>query len=286
MIISNTLPPLRDAIADWQSRGESIAIVPTMGNLHAGHLSLVEAAQNYADHVVVSIFVNPLQFAPHEDFATYPRTLELDCVQLAMVDVDILFAPTEEVMFPLGRAQQTHITVPGISDILCGQVRPGFFTGVATIVAKLFNIVTPDLAIFGQKDYQQWLVVNRMVAELNMPIQCIMGETVREEDGLAMSSRNQYLSPNERAIAPVLYQSLISCAKLIREHGFHPDLIAQKSDELTQQGFEVDYFTGRYQHDLSEPPQGATAEDLVILGAVRLGATRLIDNIIITPKTV
>jgi pantoate--beta-alanine ligase len=251
--------------------------------LHAGHLNLVQRAQEIADRVVVSIFINPLQFGPHEDFAEYPRTFEADCVNLAVEEIDLLFAPSEENLFPLGREHQTRINVPGLSDILCGEVRPGFFSGVATIVAKLFNIVTPDVAIFGQKDYQQWLVVNRMIADMNMPIQCMMVPTMREKDGLAMSSRNQYLSKEERALAPLLYSSLQVCADIIRAEGYQPDAIAQISNDLSRQGLKIDYFTGRHQIDLSEPQHGTPADDLVILGAVRLGSTRLIDNILINP---
>jgi len=282
MIITSTLQPLRESVAEWQSRGESIAFVPTMGNLHAGHLNLVQRAQDIADHVVVSIFINPLQFGPNEDFAEYPRTFEADCVNLAVEEIDLLFVPSEENLFPLGREHQTRINVPGLSDILCGEVRPGFFSGVATIVAKLFNIVTPDVAIFGQKDYQQWLVVNRMIADLNLPIQCIMAPTMREKDGLAMSSRNQYLSEEERALAPLLYSSLQVCADIFRAEGYQPEAIAQISNELSRQGLKIDYFTGRHQIDLSEPQHGTPADDLVILGAVRLGSTRLIDNILIS----
>ncbi|MBF0255331.1 MAG: pantoate--beta-alanine ligase, partial [Gammaproteobacteria bacterium] len=198
MICLEQTPDLRGQIAQWRSQGQRIGFVPTMGNLHRGHLQLVRQAQERAERVVVSIFVNPLQFGANEDFASYPRTLEEDKALLQAEGVDLLFAPGVELIYPQGQQAHTQVHVPGISELLCGASRPGHFIGVATIVCKLFNLVQPDLALFGEKDFQQLLVIRRMVADLALPVEIIGIPTVREADGLAMSSRNRYLSPAGR----------------------------------------------------------------------------------------
>ena len=204
----HTIAHLRSAVDQWRARRERVALVPTMGNLHDGHLQLVKRACRAADKVVVSIFVNPMQFGPQEDFAAYPRTLKQDSLKLAENGVHLLFVPEVEELYPHGINDTVRVEVPGLSDILCGASRPGHFAGVATVVAKLFNAVRPQVAVFGDKDYQQLLVVRRMVADLCMAVEIIGEPTVRETDGLAMSSRNGYLSAAERAQAPALYQTL------------------------------------------------------------------------------
>ncbi|WP_462322532.1 pantoate--beta-alanine ligase, partial [Halochromatium sp.] len=210
------LQPLRRQRAEWRQAGLSVALVPTMGNLHAGHLSLIRLASERADRVVATVFVNPLQFGAGEDFDAYPRTLEHDSDMLRDAGCDLLFAPSELEVYPRGRDRQTFIEVPGLSDLLCGASRPGHFRGVATVVAKLFNMVQPELAIFGEKDFQQLLVIRRMVEDLNLPVEVVGAPIVRERDGLAMSSRNAYLSAAERAIAPRLQACLAEAVARLR----------------------------------------------------------------------
>ncbi len=263
------------ALAPWRSDG--IAFVPTMGNLHDGHLALVARARELAPRVVVSIYVNPLQFGPQEDFAAYPRTLEEDRARLAEVGADLVFAPWDEVMYPRPLSETTRVRVPGLSEILCGAHRPGHFDGVATVVARLFNLVRPDHAVFGEKDYQQLLVIRRMVADLAIPVRIHGASTVREPDGLAMSSRNQYLSPEERARAPALYRALRAAAEaLARGSEDYGRLEAQGRAALEATGFRVDYFTVRDADDLGPPSSGRPR---VVLAAARLGRARLIDNL-------
>ncbi len=268
---------LRTRIAGWRRAGERIALVPTMGNLHAGHLELVLRAREQAIRTVVSIFVNPLQFAPDEDLAAYPRTLEVDRKRLAEADADLLFAPAVEEVYPGGQAEQTRVEVPGISDILCGASRPGHFTGVATVVCKLFNMVQPDLAVFGEKDFQQLMVIRRMTTDLSMPVEILGVPTVREPDGLAMSSRNGYLSAEERQRAPRLQQILRSAMQSLQRGDALAGVESRASAELAAAGFEPDYFSVRRAADLREP--GADEHKLVILAAARLGRARLIDNL-------
>ena len=268
---------LRTRIAGWRRAGERIALVPTMGNLHAGHLELVLRAREQAIRTVVSIFVNPLQFAPDEDLAAYPRTLEVDRKRLAEADADLLFAPAVEEVYPGGQAEQTRVEVPGISDILCGASRPGHFTGVATVVCKLFNMVQPDLAVFGEKDFQQLMVIRRMTTDLSMPVEILGVPTVREPDGLAMSSRNGYLSAEERQRAPRLQQILRSAMQSLQRGDALAGVESRASAELAAAGFEPDYFNVRRAADLREP--GADEHELVILAAARLGRARLIDNL-------
>ena len=208
MLVIHTKQELAEQIVEWRHNDEHIALVPTMGNLHAGHLSLVELAREHAERVVVSIFVNPTQFGKDEDYEQYPRTLELDKRRLKTATADMIFAPDVATLYPFGLDKATTVSVPGLTENFCGATRPGHFDGVTTVVARLFAIVQPDVAVFGQKDYQQQLVIRRMAEDLSLPITIITGETVRNDDGLAMSSRNSYLSDEERAVAPVLYETL------------------------------------------------------------------------------
>lgn len=280
MLTATTLGTVRAQLAAWRAQGERIALVPTMGNLHQGHLKLVETAKKQAKRVVVSIFVNPLQFGQNEYFASYPRTFEEDSRILAANDVDILFAPVLEEMYPEGMATHTKVDVPGLSDILCGASRPGHFRGVATVVNKLFNIVQPDLAVFGEKDYQQLLIIRRMTKDLAMPVDIVGVATVREPDGLAMSSRNGYLSAEDRRQAPQLYQAL--CA-VRYQLGKGCELTAAADAGLVwlrDAGLRPDYLTVRRARDLG--PASAEDRDLVVLAAAWLGNTRLIDNLRVT----
>ena len=277
MITIREIIELRATVDSWR-RGGNVALVPTMGNLHAGHLSLVRAARLVADRVVVSIFVNPMQFAAGEDFENYPRTLESDSAMLKGEGTDLLFAPSVEVMYPKPQGEQTRVEVPGLSDLLCGARRPGHFVGVATVVCKLFNMVQPDIALFGKKDFQQLMVIRRMAEDLAMPVRIIGVETMREADGLAMSSRNGYLSERERAIAPILYRTICGLAQAIREGGHdYAALEAQATRELDANGFRSDYVAVRRTADLLAPT--ADDQELVVLAAAYLGKARLIDNI-------
>ncbi|MGK0674055.1 MAG: pantoate--beta-alanine ligase [Halothiobacillaceae bacterium] len=274
----HAIADLRSAVRALRAEGKRIAFVPTMGNLHAGHLALVERAHEAADAVVVSIFVNPLQFGADEDFDSYPRSEEQDAALLAKAGVRLLFLPTVETLYPHGQAGCTRVMVPELSDILCGASRPGHFVGVTTVVTKLFNIVMPDVAVFGEKDYQQLTILRRMVRDLDMPIDLIGLPTVREADGLAMSSRNGYLSAKERAIAPGLYRTLCAAREALRA-GQTPAMVeAEAIERLHALGFVPDYVSVRRAEDLSHAVVGEVG-GLRILAAARLGRTRLIDNI-------
>ncbi len=269
---------LRAAVADWRRKGERVAFVPTMGNLHAGHGSLVGRASDLADRVIVSIFVNPLQFGPNEDFAAYPRTPEDDRRVLESLHVDLLFAPEVADIYPRGQESTARVHVPVVEDILCGAFRPGHFMGVATVVTKLLNIVQPDVAVFGEKDYQQLLIIRRAALDLCMPVEIVGVPTAREPDGLAMSSRNRYLSAEERAIAPVIYAELERARKAV-EAG-DPDFasIARRGEQaLRQAGFRPDYFEIRDAATLAAA--GPQSRELVVLTAARIGRARLIDNV-------
>jgi pantoate--beta-alanine ligase len=271
------LADLRARVHDWRTSGERIAFVPTMGNLHAGHLTLIAAARACASRVVASIFVNPLQFGPSEDLDAYPRTLAEDRAGLQAAGCDLLFVPTVSTMYPRGNAAQTGVEVPGLSEILCGASRPGHFRGVATVVCKLFNMVQPDLALFGEKDFQQLLVIRRMVEDLALPVEIVGIPTVREADGLAMSSRNGYLTPDERAQAPALYQALLAARQALLE-GVSIEAVERAAETaLTHAGFVPDYIRVRVADDLR--PAGPTDRELVILAAAYLGRARLIDNL-------
>lgn len=274
----HAIPELRAAVRSLRAQNARIAFVPTMGNLHAGHLALVKRAQQAADAVVVSIFVNPLQFGAGEDFEHYPRTEERDATLLAEHGVRLLFLPTTETLYPHGLDSCTRVMVPGLSDILCGAVRPGHFVGVTTVVTKLFNMVQPDVAVFGEKDYQQLTILRRMVRDLNFPVELIAHPTEREADGLAMSSRNSYLSPEERAIAPGLYRTLLAAREALRA-GQPPAVVeAEAIERLHALGFIPEYVSVRRASDLAHALPGES-EPLRILAAARLGRTRLIDNI-------
>lgn len=278
-----TVRELRAAVARARSEGKRVGLVPTMGNLHSGHAALVVKAAQRADFVVASIFVNPLQFGPTEDLATYPRTLPADQETLLQAGCHLLFAPSVEEMYPHGMEDQTLVSVPHLSEGLCGASRPGHFDGVATVVSKLFNMVQPDLAIFGQKDFQQLAVIRALVRDLNMPIQIIGEPTVRAADGLALSSRNGYLSEEQRAAAPALYRVIKHIAEAI--HIGERDLnllLANGVDQLKAAGFRLDYLEIRNATTLR--PTTAEDHDLVILAAAYMGSTRLIDNLHLTKE--
>lgn len=258
----------------------SLAFVPTMGNLHEGHLKLVDLGRQRADAVIVSIFVNPLQFGANEDLDSYPRTFSADCQALAERGAAAVFAPTVADMYPRGLAQQSFIEVPGISDILCGASRPGHFRGVATIVAKLFNMVQPDLAVFGEKDFQQLQVIRLMSKDLSLPVKVIGMPTERADDGLALSSRNGYLSAAERQQAPLIYATLQTIAAQLKAGSSIDTALADATARLQQGGFRIDYLSVRRRSDLVEA--NSNDNDLVIVVAAFLGNTRLIDNLQLT----
>jgi pantoate--beta-alanine ligase len=278
MKLVHTVKDLREQVAKWHRDGLTVGFVPTMGNLHDGHLALVEEAFRHADRVLVSIFVNPMQFGEGEDFDHYPRTLEEDRKALEAHDANLLFAPGVDEMYPRPQSEQTRVEVPGLSDILCGASRPGHFTGVATVVCKLFNMAQPDVAVFGEKDYQQLLVIRHMVRDLAMPVEIVSYPTVREPDGLAMSSRNAYLTEDQRSMAPKLHAMLEKTkVGLLQGHRDFTSLEAQAAELLANVGFDIDYFTIREAETLSAP--SPDCNELVVLAAARLGRTRLIDNL-------
>jgi pantoate--beta-alanine ligase len=275
--VVRTLAALRRNVQQWRNSNERVALVPTMGALHAGHLALVRAARRRARRVVVSIFVNPAQFAPHEDFASYPRTFETDAAALAAANVDLIWAPAAATMYPAGFS--TRIVPEGPAAVgLEDRFRPHFFGGVATVVGKLLIQCTPDFAMFGQKDYQQLKVVTRMARDLDLPTKIIGVPTVRERDGLALSSRNAYLSEDERAAAPALHRVLVDCASRIARG----ELIARVVDEggaaIERAGFTLDYLEARHAETL-EPVRSTNDQPIRLLAAARIGKTRLIDNI-------
>ncbi|HEV7632196.1 MAG TPA: pantoate--beta-alanine ligase [Steroidobacteraceae bacterium] len=269
---------LRAQLKAWRIEGLRIGFVPTMGNLHAGHMSLLAAARYRADKVVASVFVNPLQFGPNEDYATYPRTPDDDRSLLLAAHCDLLFLPTVEEMYPDGASQATLVHVRVLSETLCGEFRPGHFDGVATVVAKLFEIVQPDVAVFGEKDFQQLTVIRRMATDLCMAVEVVGAATVRTPDGLAMSSRNRYLSPEDRAIAPQIHAALLAAVQRIDSgDGDYAAIEAQGAATLRAAGMRPDYFAVRDALTLTPPtPQSI---DLVVLTAARLGRARLIDNL-------
>ncbi|WP_404409764.1 pantoate--beta-alanine ligase [Pseudidiomarina marina] len=267
-----------DELRGWRTQLKgTVALVPTMGNLHEGHLKLVDLAKQHADHVVVSIFVNPMQFGANEDLDSYPRTLDADCIALAERNATAVFAPTVADVYPRGLEQQTFIEVPGISEILCGASRPGHFRGVATIVAKLFNMVQPDVAIFGEKDFQQLQVIRLMTRDLSLPVDIIGMPTERANDGLALSSRNGYLSAEHRKIAPIIYQTLQHAAAEIRSGAAPEAALSHARKHLEDNGLRIDYLELRRRDDLA--PAQVTDPQLVLLVAAYLGKTRLIDNL-------
>ena len=272
------LKTLREKIRFWKKDGLSISFVPTMGNLHAGHLSLISGASEKGDKTIVSIFVNPIQFGHGEDYEKYPSTLDHDLTKLGDESVDMVFAPNLNELYPAGIESDTRVTIPALSEILCGEFRPGHFSGVATVVMKLFNNVQPDFSFFGAKDFQQILVIRRMVEDLLLPIEIVSMPIIREIDGLAMSSRNSYLSKVERASSVEIYSVLVQAAKSLSE-GFTSidEIETQSISTLAQKGFDVEYCSVRQSLDLATPTAGN--KNLVILVAAWLGETRLIDNI-------
>jgi pantoate--beta-alanine ligase len=277
MLTEESIAALRSVTASWRRCDASIGFVPTMGNLHAGHLSLVEQARRQTDRIVVSVFVNPLQFGPDEDFERYPRTLEADTEKLRSAGVDLLFLPDVSEIYPASNRPATYVEVPDLSDDLCGRFRPGHFRGVATVVCKLLNIVQPDQMLLGEKDFQQLTLLRQMVSDLDLPVRVVAGPTVREADGLALSSRNGYLSPGERERAPELYRCLSQVAATIASGETSLEAAeAQARTRLENQGFLVDYVSVRRRSDLAQPESGD--RELIVLAAAWAGSTRLIDN--------
>jgi len=267
---------LRDCVRDWHQQGRSVALVPTMGNLHVGHLQLVKQAKELADKVIVSIFVNPTQFVAGEDFDTYPRTIEDDVAHLEGIKPDLIFIPEVDEVYPAGLESETQVVVPELDNIFCGAFRPGHFTGVATVVSKLLNMVQPDIALFGNKDYQQLLVIKRLVTDLCVPVEIVGVETVREESGLALSSRNRYLSSEEKVVAAELHQALSGIVQAVKAGANdYQQLEAEGIAHLEAKGFKTEYLNIRNASNLGEP----TEEELVVLAAAWLGKARLIDNI-------
>lgn len=272
---------LQELRRDWGGAGDHIALIPTMGNLHRGHLSLVELAREHAEKVVVSIFVNPTQFGGGEDFDDYPRTLDRDKRRLIRAGVDMLYIPAVETLYPFGVDNATLVSVPALSSDFCGEFRPGHFDGVSSVVTRLFGLVRPDVAVFGQKDYQQQLIIRRMTEDLSLRIRIVTGQTVRDDDGLALSSRNQYLTDEERAVAPTLFSTLqkIGTALQAGKRNFE-ELEAEAVESLTKAGFNSDYVSIRRAENLAVPDRDC--DDLVVFAAGTLGAARLIDNIVVT----
>ena len=276
-----TIAAVRERVQAWRREGLRVAFIPTMGNLHAGHVSLIEAARRHGERFVASIFVNPMQFGPNEDWAHYPRTPREDERMLAGAGCSLMFMPDVTEIYPNGAERATRIEVPGLSRILDGEFRPGHFEGVSTVVAKLFHIVEPDVAVFGEKDFQQLTIIRRMVADLCMPIEIVGAPTVRDHDGLAMSSRNQYLTSAERALAPQIYIALEAAASRLRKGDVDFASIERVGfQELERTGFRPDYFCIRKAEDLG--PATREARALVILTAARIGKARLIDNVQVT----
>ncbi|NND46692.1 MAG: pantoate--beta-alanine ligase [Woeseiaceae bacterium] len=281
MQIINGKTELHEQLDEWRQQGEHIALVATMGNLHAGHISLVDLAREHAERVVVTVYVNPTQFGADEDFDDYPRTLERDTMRLKKIGADILYAPSDESIYPFGHECATVVSVPGLTENFCGALRPGHFDGVTTVVARLFACVQPDVAIFGQKDFQQQLVIRYMAEDLGLPIRIITASTVREKDGLAMSSRNQYLNEDERKIAPKFHSVLESLGdELSSGNREFESLEASGTAKLAAAGFDVEYLAIRRAENLAIPNRDC--DELVVLAAVRLGKARLIDNVVVT----
>lgn len=277
-----TREELRQQLGEWRRAGERIALVPTMGNLHDGHLSLVKLAHAHAERVVVSVFVNPTQFEPGGDYDEYPRTLEMDRRRLKRARADLLFVPELETMYPFGIEHATRVSVPVLSEELCGSFRPGHFDGVTSVVSRLFSLVMPDVAIFGQKDFQQQLVIRRMVVDLSLQIEIVSAPTEREDDGLAYSSRNQYLTGDERMIAPGLYRNLQQVAEALQAgKRNYEELEVRAMSDLAAAGFVPEYVSIRRAENLQPPDWDRDTDTLAILAAARLGKARLIDNIIV-----
>ena len=275
--IVRELDALRAQVGAWKRAGLRIGFVPTMGNLHAGHYSLVELARRHAERIVASVFVNPTQFGPNEDFSRYPRTPEADAHGLQAAGCNVLWLPGVDAMYPYGADHAVRMHVPGITDTLDGAHRPGHFDGVATVVARLFNQVQPDVAAFGRKDFQQLAVIRPLACDLAFPIEILAGDTLREGDGLAMSSRNQYLSEEERALAPLIHRVLQSMAEAVRKDQDRMEVEVKALLQLREAGFVPDYAVVR-RPDLGEPDHGERGAQVVLVAAW-LGRTRLIDNL-------
>ena len=282
MITTESISAIRKQVLAWRMKGETVAFVPTMGNLHLGHLTLVKEAKSRADHVVASIFVNPMQFGQNEDLDAYPRTLSNDQSALIAAGAELLFTPTPSIIYPKGMEAQTFVEVPLISNQLCGESRPGHFRGVATIVCKLFNIVQPDIAVFGQKDFQQLLVIKTMVEDLSMPIEIIGVETIREDSGLAMSSRNGYLTAAQKQQAAVLKQTLDKMAIELCAGKQTDEVISAANIAISAAGFDNDYLDIRNAKTFNKAANSDTEQ--VILVAAYMDATRLIDNLVVKLK--
>ena len=281
MITNSDLKTLRHTLREWRRDGLTVALVPTMGNLHEGHISLLARAREIADRSVVSIFVNPIQFGRGEDYERYPSTLDADRAKLEAAGLDLLFAPNLAELYPGGIEEDTRVTVPALSDILCGEFRPGHFSGVATVVSKLFINTQPDFALFGEKDFQQVMVIRRMTRDLLFPVEIIGMPIIREADGLAMSSRNSYLKPEERKVAAGIYTSLTQAAEELRNQSQSITTLESRcAAELKALGMRPEYISVRDATDLTLPKAGC--QDLIILAAAWLGGARLIDNIRVT----
>ncbi|MGF1671005.1 MAG: pantoate--beta-alanine ligase [Balneolaceae bacterium] len=279
MIVNKTIDDVRKTINEFKKHRQKIGFVPTMGALHEGHFSLIKQARNHCDVVVVSIFVNPQQFGPNEDFESYPRNLEEDLAKCRNLDIDAVFTPDREMMYP--DINYFSIKINKLNNHMCGASRPGFFEGVVLVVNKLFNIIEPDIAVFGQKDIQQFLILNQMVREFNHRVTLEMGPIIRANDGLALSSRNVYLSDEERKIAPGLFRSLTYIEKQIKNGIDQPELlINHQKNELEAKGFKIDYLSVYLKKTLEPVSSLLKGEEYIIAGAVYLGRTRLIDNII------
>ncbi|MCU0734784.1 MAG: pantoate--beta-alanine ligase [Methylotetracoccus sp.] len=277
MDTAETIAEVRAQVTDWRKTGESVGFVPTMGNLHAGHLSLVELAREQADRVVVSIFVNPLQFGPGEDFDRYPRTLEEDRRKLIDTGADLLFLPSVYEMYPADGGAATFVHVPGLSEVLCGQSRPGHFRGVATVVCKLLNIVQPTCVVLGEKDFQQLVLLQKMVRDLDLPVEIIPAPTRREANGLALSSRNGYLTAEQREDAAQLQRCLEEAGHALElRNRTVTEAETRAVDQLRQAGFRVDYVSVRRRNDLALPCD--EDRELIVLAAAWMDRTRLIDN--------
>lgn len=281
MQILEDVSALREQLLEWRRNGEHVALVPTMGNLHAGHLSLVELAREHAERTVVTIFVNPTQFGENEDYDDYPRTIERDSRKLKATGADLLFVPAVETMYPFGVERATVVSVPHLTGDLCGASRPGHFDGVTSVVARLFAIVQPDVAVFGQKDFQQQLIIRFMAEDLLLPIKIVTGPIVREPDGLAMSSRNQYLDETQRAAAPRLHDEIEAIGQALQNGRRDYDALESAAAEaLEKAGFRPDYVQIRRAQDLAKPDRDC--DEIVVLAAAFLGAARLIDNVVVT----
>ncbi|MGB5490513.1 MAG: pantoate--beta-alanine ligase [Woeseiaceae bacterium] len=281
MLVVHSKQELAEHIAEWRHNDEHIALVPTMGSLHAGHLSLVELAREHAERVIVSIFVNPTQFGESEDFDNYPRSLERDTLRLKTTAADMIFAPDVDTVYPFGIENATTVSVPGLTENFCGASRPGHFDGVTTVIARLFSLVQPDVAVFGQKDYQQQLVIRRMAEDLSLPVSIIASETIRDDDGLALSSRNAYLDEAQRKTAPLLYEQVSAVGTELQNGQRNlAELESHAREALQAAGFEVDYFSIRRALNLEVPDRDC--DDLVVLAAANLGDARLIDNVVVT----